>query len=171
MKSRLKKVAFGIGCLVVGSVHPMNSSLSMRKVAQIRVAKIVKSRALQERQVAEYTIYVNWINKQDSNGCTHMHRCMLRKGATVKEIKSLIERGGRLDIKNKDGEDPYHYGLICDGNVKMWMPDKVDRSRFYNIKVINFVHSEMLRAKLLMLANNEYPQEGTAKKSSIYKIT
>ncbi len=172
MKNRLKKVIFGVGCLMTGSAYAMLTSLSMGKVAQIRVAKIVRSRGLQKRQVAEHTIYVNGINKQDSNGCTDMHHCMLRRGTTVEDIKSLIERGGRLDIKNKDGKDPYYYCLVYDKNVKMWMmSDKVDRSRFYNIKVVNFVHSEMLRAKLLMLANNEYRQEGITKKSSIYKIT
>jgi hypothetical protein len=168
MRIRLQGMGFLVCLLGTESAYAMDSSLSMEKVAQLWVAKAAKSRAIQERQVAEHTSSLQLINKKDCNGRTRMHHCIIRSGTTVEEITFLIEHGGRLDIKAHNGEDPYNYGVLYKslsphGNLKELC--------FYNRRIVNFVHSEMLLTKLLMLANNEYRQEGTAKKSSFYKIT
>ena len=192
MKSWLKKVVFGVGCLAVWSFYAMEEPIE--HIVKTRT-KIINGRSrdvLYKYYPGEHTHLYQFvsadkldvkafftsdykafleINKKDRNGCTPLHHLMIHKEVTVDLVAFFIKQGARLDIKNKDGENPYHYALAYDEDVKMGMSDKVERSCFDNIKVINFVHSEMLRDKLLIQANNQCRQGQITKKSSFYEIT
>ena len=92
------------------------------------------------------------INEQDDKGRTLVHHCMMHNDMTVERMALLLKIGGRLDIKDYKGEDPYLYGITNQGMSPL---GELEGPYFYNTKVVNFVHSTLLTRKLRWVAFSE----------------
>lgn len=133
-----------------------------------RLYKLVTAERLEYKSFSELEdVFFYAINRSDCDGCTPLHHLVRHEDATVDLVKLFIAKGASLYIKNKWLEDPYHYGVTYDNMVK---DNVIKKSYFYNTKVLNFIHSEMLSAKLQKLIEGQLSGEHTKKSSTFYKI-
>lgn len=118
-----------------------------------------------------FSMHLMLVNAKDRDGYTPLHHLMLDQNTTIDQVVSLLKRGARLDVQSKDKEDPYNCAILYKGNSPHGELEKGEY--FYNRKVINFVHSEMLLGKLCKLSLDQhflYHKEQIIKKSTFYVI-
>lgn len=151
MGNALKRMAFWIGLMVAGNICAMNSSLSMEKAAQVWGAKAKENTIRQERRAAPDRVINMFerVNDQNREGCASLHCLMVCRYASLAQVELLIKNGASLDIKSKDGEDPYNYAVLYKGHSP---EGDLKTLCLYNKRIVNYVHSEMLRDKLQGLA-------------------
>ncbi len=206
--SMIKKLLFGWGLMIVGSSFGMELTKSRPRsatapgkligthfnarklqkvlfpVEQTHLYRLVTAERLDHQALLGYRVRSSWFNERDRYGCTPLHHLIVHPDATVDLVKHFIlYHGARYDIKEKDGDMPYYYGLIYDDNV----PGESDDDAFSDdvketlafclkklasrSKLLNFIHSEMIADKLWEHARQESLMRSRLKKTTFYEIT